>query len=119
MGESKVGGNEQDREPVLTAGRNGAVARSELDTEYKQHLGLLEQLENVGNMSNGTSGATEDLEQQINSFYFYERGLPGFEIVRLSFEMSVLSNVTDALSRRVDKKVTFARHAKASRPCLG
>lgn len=55
MGESKVGGNEQDREPVLTAGRNGAVARfpqetniedigpqwltlngSELDTEYKQ-----------------------------------------------------------------------------------
>lgn len=39
-----------------------------------QHLGLLEQLENVGNMSNGTSGATEDLEQQINSFYFYEVG---------------------------------------------
>ena len=55
MGESTVGGNEQDRETLLTAGRNGAVARfpqetniedigpqwltlngSELDTEYKQ-----------------------------------------------------------------------------------
>uniref|UniRef100_A0A182M7X6 Uncharacterized protein n=1 Tax=Anopheles culicifacies TaxID=139723 RepID=A0A182M7X6_9DIPT len=46
---------------------------SELDTEYKQqNLGILERSEIVGNMSNDTSEAIEGLEQQINSFYFYE-----------------------------------------------
>lgn len=46
---------------------------SELDTEYKQqNLGIFERMEMAGNMSNGTSGSIKDLEQQINSFYFYE-----------------------------------------------
>uniref|UniRef100_A0A182TBN9 Uncharacterized protein n=1 Tax=Anopheles maculatus TaxID=74869 RepID=A0A182TBN9_9DIPT len=46
---------------------------SELDTDYKQqNLGIFERMEMAGNMSNGTSGSIKDLEQQINSFYFYE-----------------------------------------------
>uniref|UniRef100_A0A1S4GE38 G-protein coupled receptors family 1 profile domain-containing protein n=1 Tax=Anopheles gambiae TaxID=7165 RepID=A0A1S4GE38_ANOGA len=128
MGESTVGGNEQDKETLLTAGRNGAVARfpretniedigpqwltlngSELDTEYKQHLGLLEQLENVGNMSNGTSGATEDLEQQINSFYFYET--EQFAVLWILFVVIVLGNtavlVTLFLNKNRKSRMNF------------
>ncbi|XP_041761216.1 cardioacceleratory peptide receptor-like isoform X1 [Anopheles merus] len=126
MGESTVGGNEHDRETLLTAGRNGArfpqetniedigpqwltLNGSELDTEYKQHLGLLEQLENVGNMSNGTSGATEDLEQQINSFYFYET--EQFAVLWILFVVIVLGNtavlVTLFLNKNRKSRMNF------------
>ncbi|XP_049286147.1 cardioacceleratory peptide receptor-like isoform X2 [Anopheles funestus] len=83
---------------------------SELDTEYKQqNVGILERAEFVGNMSNVTSEAIEGLEQQINSFYFYET--EQFTVLWILFVVIVLGNtavlVTLFLNKNRKSRMNF------------
>ncbi|XP_052863360.1 cardioacceleratory peptide receptor-like [Anopheles cruzii] len=78
----------------------------ELGADLKQHL---ERTELVGNMSNGTSDSVEGMEQEINSFYFYET--EQFAVLWILFVVIVLGNtavlVTLFLNKNRKSRMNF------------